>query len=63
MDLKVNEVKNTTPVESQTTHKASDGQFKFMLVSNIEEKDLQNMLSDFFALGIDVLHQTTKLIL
>ena len=45
MDLKVNEVKNTTPVESQTTHKASDGQFKFMLVSNIEEKDLQNKLS------------------
>ena len=45
MDLKVNEVKNTTPVETQTTHKASDGQFKFMLVSNIEEKDLQNKLS------------------
>ena len=46
MDIKVNEIKNTVPVDSQTTHKASDGQFKFMLVSNIEEKDLQNKLSN-----------------
>ena len=45
MDIKINEVKNTAPVDTQTTHKASDGQFKFMLVSNIEEKDLQNKLS------------------
>lgn len=46
MDIKVNEIKNPVPVDSQTTHKASDGQFKFMLVSNIEEKDLQNKLSN-----------------
>ena len=45
MDIKINEVKNTAPVDTQTTHKAYDGQFKFMLVSNIEEKDLQNKLS------------------
>ncbi len=45
MDIKVNEIKNTLPVDSQTTRKASDGQFKFMLVSNIEEKELQGRLT------------------
>lgn len=44
MAIKVNEISNTAPVESTTTAKPSDGSFKFMLVSNIEEKDLQNKL-------------------
>ncbi len=44
MAIKVNEVSNAAPVENKTTAKQTDGSFKFMLVSNIEEKDLQNKL-------------------
>lgn len=45
MDIKVNEVSNPVPVESIAPQKTSDGKFKFMLVSNIEEKDLQQKLN------------------
>lgn len=45
MSIKINEVNATTQVESQTATKASSGEFKFMLVSNIEEKELQSKLS------------------
>ena len=45
MSIKINEVNATTPVETQTTAKAASGEFKFMLVSNIEEKELQSKLS------------------
>ena len=45
MDIKINEVNATTQLETQTTTKASSGEFKFMLVSNIEEKELQSKLS------------------
>ena len=41
MSIKINEINSTTQVENQTTAKASSGEFKFMLVSNIEEKELQ----------------------
>lgn len=44
MAIKVNEVSNAAPVENKTAVKQTDGSFKFMLVSNIEEKDLQNKL-------------------
>lgn len=44
MDIKVNEVKNTVPVETKTQNSVQNDSFKFMLVSNIEEKDLQNKL-------------------
>lgn len=44
MAIKVNEVSNAAPVENKTVAKQTDGSFKFMLVSNIEEKDLQNKL-------------------
>lgn len=44
MAIKVNEVSNAAPVENKTAAKQADGSFKFMLVSNIEEKDLQNKL-------------------
>lgn len=44
MAIKVNEVSNSAPLENKTTAKQTDGSFKFMLVSNIEEKDLQNKL-------------------
>ena len=45
MSIKINEVNATTQLESQTATKASSGEFKFMLVSNIEEKELQSKLS------------------
>ena len=45
MSIKINEVNATTQLETQTTTKASSGEFKFMLVSNIEEKELQSKLS------------------
>ena len=45
MDIKVNEISGSLPVEQTTATKASDGKFKFMLVSNIEEKELQSKLN------------------
>jgi uncharacterized protein YaaR (DUF327 family) len=45
MAIKINEVNPTTQIETQTATKASSGEFKFMLVSNIEEKELQSKLS------------------
>ena len=45
MDIKVNDISNAAPIENTSATKASDGKFKFMLVSNIQEKDLQNKLN------------------
>lgn len=45
MPIKINEVNTTAPIDAQTTAKASTGEFKFMLVSNIEEKELQVKLT------------------
>lgn len=45
MDIKVNELQQTAPVQSSNTVQSSDDTFKFTLISNIEEKDLQNRLS------------------
>lgn len=45
MDIKINQ---TTPVAEPTAPqqvKQDDGEFKFTLISNIEEKDLQNKLN------------------
>ena len=44
MAIKVKDITGAAPIEIQSTPKESDGSFKFMLVSNIEEKDLQNKL-------------------
>ena len=44
MAIKVKEITGAAPIEIKSTPKESDGSFKFMLVSNIEEKDLQNKL-------------------
>lgn len=46
MDIKVNEVKNALPVETKTQNTVQNDTFKFMLVSNIEEKDLQQKLGN-----------------
>lgn len=46
MAIKVSEVTSSTPTATTTATKPTDdGAFKFMLVSNIEEKDLQNKIS------------------
>ncbi len=45
MDIKVNQVSNTTPVENTTPVQQTDGNFKFTLASHIEEAELQERLS------------------
>ncbi len=44
MAIKVKDITGAAPIEIKSTPKESDGSFKFMLVSNIEEKDLQSKL-------------------
>ena len=45
MDIKVNQIKQSAPIEQPQQVQESDGSFKFTLVSRIEEKDLQNVLT------------------
>ncbi len=45
MSIKVSEVNNVQQVDVKTPVQKSDDSFKFMLVSNIEEKELKNKLS------------------
>lgn len=41
MDMRINEILKTTETAQQKQVRESDGSFKFMLASNIEEADLQ----------------------
>lgn len=45
MSIKVNEVTSAAPIEVKSNTHAATNDFKFMLVSNIEEKELQGKLS------------------
>lgn len=45
MDIKVNQVNPSAPVEQAKQVQQSDGNFKFTLVSHIEEQDLQARLT------------------
>lgn len=45
MDIKVNDVNSVTKVEAKTPVQSGDDSFKFTLVSNIEERDLQRKLT------------------
>jgi uncharacterized protein YaaR (DUF327 family) len=45
MSIKVNEVTSAAPVEVKSNTHAATNDFKFMLVSNIEEKELQGKLT------------------
>ena len=45
MDLKVNEVQQTAPVQQTQTAQPTDDSFKFMLASNIEEEGLAERLN------------------
>lgn len=44
MDIRVNEALQTQNVENKPTVSGNDDSFKFTLISNIEEKDLQQKL-------------------
>ncbi|MGN0406633.1 MAG: YaaR family protein [Bacteroides sp.] len=44
MDIRVNELLQTQNVENKPAVNNNDDSFKFTLISNIEEKDLQNRL-------------------
>ena len=50
MDIKVNDIKASSQVQSVKSTASSDDSFKFTLISNIEEKELQdkigNMMND-----------------
>ena len=45
MDIKVNDVSEVQRTEAKKKIEKSDGSFKFTLISNIEEQDLQERLS------------------
>jgi uncharacterized protein YaaR (DUF327 family) len=45
MDIKVNQVNQTAQIEQPKQTQSSDGTFKFMLASNIEESELQSRLN------------------
>lgn len=45
MDIKVNDIQQAASVKTQTNVQNTDDTFKFTLISNIEEKDLQKRLS------------------
>jgi uncharacterized protein YaaR (DUF327 family) len=44
MDIKVNQMQSINQVEQKAPVPQADGSFKFTLISNIEEQDLQNIL-------------------
>jgi len=45
LDIKVTDIKSAAQIEAKAPVKSGDGLFKFTLVSNIEEKDLQRRLT------------------
>lgn len=45
MDIKVNDVSSAVPAENRTKPVQTDGSFKFILASNVEEAELQEKLS------------------
>ncbi|MBR1701603.1 MAG: YaaR family protein [Lachnospiraceae bacterium] len=45
MEIRVNQIQQTVPVEQTQNTTSTDGTFKFMLASNIEEAELQNKLN------------------
>ncbi len=45
MEIRFNNIQQTAPVEQTTTQASTDGTFKFMLASNIQEAELQARLN------------------
>ena len=58
MDIKVNQITGTTPVDTQQTVEKSDGTIKFTLASHIEEAELQEKLNGLMS---DITTQGEKL--
>ena len=48
MEIRVNQIQQALPVEQTQSTASTDGTFKFMLASNIEEAELQDMLRSVF---------------
>ena len=46
MDIKVNDIKASSQIQSVKSTASSDDSFKFTLISNIDEKDLQEKLGN-----------------
>lgn len=46
MDIKVNDIKASSQIQSVKSTASSDDSFQFTLISNIEEKDLQEKLGN-----------------
>ena len=46
MDIKINDIKASSQIQSVKSTASSDDSFKFTLISNIEEKDLQEKLGN-----------------
>lgn len=49
MEMRVNQIMQPTQVEQTQQVQSSDGTFKFMLASNIQEAELQEKLSDLMS--------------
>ena len=45
MDIKVNQITQTAPIEQTKQAQSTDGSFKFMLASHVEEAELQARLN------------------
>lgn len=45
MDIKINDIQTSSSVQQVKNTESTDSSFKFTLISNIEEKDLQEKLS------------------
>ena len=45
MEIRVNQIQQPAPVEQTQNTTSTDGTFKFMLASNIEEAELQTKLN------------------
>lgn len=58
LDIKVTDIKSATQIEAKTPVKSGDDSFKFTLVSNIEEKDLQRRLTSMMQ---DITEQGDKI--
>lgn len=59
MDIKVNDIQQTTQIAPQQTVQQTDDSFKFMLASNIEEAELANRLNSMME---EIIMQGDKLV-
>ena len=58
LDIKVTDIKSATQIEAKAPVKSGDGSFKFTLVSNIEQQDLQRRLTSMMQ---DITEQGDKI--